>query len=254
MRLTLSTVSLAGLLASAMSIVPFGAVAVPIQLQNGTATFSQLINGGPFSPAQAIDGDFGDPNGWAVATSQVFDGAAAQTAVWETAPDVLAGDLTITMHFLHFNPGHLLGRFRLSVTTDDRTTFADGLHSGGDVTANWIPLTNPVVVGPTGMTFTSFLDGTILVGGTVAAQGVYEINFSTGVNSITGLRLEAIEDPSLPGGNGPGLHAANGNFLLTELTLDGALVPEPSTLMLLTLGGGGLALNGRRRKADTAHR
>jgi len=30
---------------------------------------------------------------------------------------------------------------------------------------------------------------------------------------ITGIRLEALEDPGLPGGNGPGLFPANGNFM-----------------------------------------
>jgi len=34
---------------------------------------------------------------------------------------------------------------------------------------------------------------------------------------LTGIRLEAMEDPSLPGGNGPGLFPRNGNFVLSEL-------------------------------------
>jgi len=98
-------------------LVPSEARAALIQLQNGTATFSQLINGGPFTPAQAVDGNI-DANGWAIAVSQVVDGTSAQTAVWETDADLAAGNLTLTMHFLQFNPGHLLGRFRFSVTTE----------------------------------------------------------------------------------------------------------------------------------------
>lgn len=232
----------------AVALWPTWAGALPttgaIQLQNGTATFSQLILGGPYSPDQAIDGDFGDPNGWGIATTVSFGGTTSQTAVWETVTDLAAGDLAITMHFLHANPGHLLGRFRFSVTTDDRTTFADGLHTGGDVDANWIVLTDPAVIGPAGMTFTTLVDESVLAGGIIPAQGIYTVSYSTGVSSITGLRLEAMEHPTLPGGDGPGLHSDNGNFLLTEMVL----VPEPSTLALFSLGTVGLAFVERRRR------
>lgn len=222
-----------------------------IELQNGTATFSQSFTGTTFSPEQAVDGDFSDPNGWAVATAffttPTADAAGSQTAVWETAQDVLSGDLTITMHFLHFNPGHLLGRFRFSVTTDDRSTFADGLATGGDVAANWTVLTSPTVTGPAGMTFSTLGDNSVLAGGTIAAQGVYTVKYTNLLDGVTGIRLEVIEDSSLPGGNGPGLHDENGNFLLTEMILDAPAVPEPSSLVLLGMGGLSLLGCGRRR-------
>ena len=156
--------------------------------------------------------------------------------MWETATDLAAGDIEITMHFLHFNPGHLLGRFRFSVTTDDRSTFADGLHGGGDVDATWTLLTNPTIVGPAGMTFVPLGDESILAGGTIAPQGVYTITYPNVLDSVTGLRLEAIEDASLPGGDGPGWHVDNGNFLLTEMLVDAPLVPEPTTLALAAIG------------------
>jgi hypothetical protein len=220
-----------------------------IELQNGTATFSQLINGGPYSPAQAVDGNFGDPNGWAIATSQVFDGTSEQTAVWETTADLAAGDLTFTMHFLHNNPGHLLGRFRFSVTTDDRNTFADGLHTGGDVGANWTVLSSPNVIGPAEMTFTTLGDQSVLAGGVTASTGVYTVNYSNGISGITGFRLEALEDPSLPGGNGPGLFPDNGNFLLTEIILEGTIIPIPAAVWLFCSGLIGLICVARRKKS-----
>ena len=190
-----------------------------IRLQNGTATFSSTrfeIT----SPAQAVDGNFDSSNGWHIARVDAFDGTTSETAVWETATDVSAGPLVFKMYFLHDNPGHLLGRFRFSVTTDDRSTFAGGLDTGGDVDANWIVLTNPTVIGPAGMTFTTLPDNSVLAGGTTAAQGTYTVSYSTMISGITGMRLEALEDPSLPGGNGPGLFPRNGNFFLTELQVN----------------------------------
>ena len=240
--------TLLGFVVCIFSLVPSAARAALIQLQNGTATFSQLINGGPFTPAHAVDG-LNDSNGWAIAVSQVADGTSAQTAVWETEADLAAGDLMITMNFLHWNPEHLLGRFRFSVTTDDRSTFADGLHTGGDVGANWTVLSTPAVSGPAGMTFTTLGDQSILAGGVIAAQGSYTVTYSTGISGITGLRLEALEDPSLPGGNGPGLHPANGNFALNEMTLQGTLVPVPPAVWLFGSGLIGLIGLARRKKA-----
>lgn len=48
-----------------------------------------------------------------------------------------------------------------------------------------------------------------------AEKATYTIEFSTSLRSITGLRLEAISDASLPAG-GPGL-PPNGNFVVTEI-------------------------------------
>ena len=63
----------------------------PVQLQNGTATFSQgSLGGGPYSPSMAIDGLF-DSMGWTIDyfpnndPSQEF--TQNETAVWESASD-----------------------------------------------------------------------------------------------------------------------------------------------------------------------
>jgi hypothetical protein len=237
-------------------VVPFialvtfsvSAAAVPVQLENATATFSQgPFGGGPYTPAQAIDGSFfpGDPslgtgNGWAI---DRFPGdfTTDETAVWQTVTDVGPGLLTFRMYFLHWNPGHLLGRFRLSVTTDDRSTYADGLAEGGDVTANWTVLNPLTVQGPAGMTFTELSDHSILAGGTVADQGIYEIRAAAHMGGITGIRLEALEDPSLPA-NGPGFYA-NGNFMLTEIQLNAVHIPDPATLALLGVAFAAISLH-----------
>jgi hypothetical protein len=219
---------LTGLLSWVLVAIP--AAAVPVQLQNGTATFSQPCNN-IHSPDEAVDGNFNDidadgVNGWAIAATcdDQTDNATNQTAVWETTTNVTGNGLTFTMYFNHFNPGHLLGRFRFSVTTDDRATFADGLDTGGDVEANWTVLTHPTVSGPAEMTFTTLADHSILAGGTIPAQGTYTVIYETPVSDITGVRLEVLEDPSLPF-NGPGLFPGNSNFMLTEMTLDATPIP-----------------------------
>jgi hypothetical protein len=86
------------------------------------------------------------------------------------------------------------------VTTDDRSTYADGLAVGGNVTANWTILQNLVMQGPFGMTFTNLPDDSVLAGGVVPGQGIYDVSAETDLKGITGIRLEVLKDPSLPAG------------------------------------------------------
>jgi len=222
------------MLSLAMSGVALGA---SIALQNATATFSQAL--GDWPVGETIDGSFAASNGWAIFDSGT---TSSQTAVWETASDLNASSIQFDLYMLA-GDHHTLGRFRFSVTSDDRNTFADGAASGGDVTANWIVLTNAAVTGPAGMTFTILPDDSILAGGVDAIIGVYTVAYnSIPISNITGFRLEVIEDPSLPS-SGPGRHPTNGNFVLTEL--EASAVPEPATLLLL---GSGLLVGAAFRK------
>lgn len=191
-----------------------------VPLQMATATFSQAILGGPFTPSQAIDRYFNPSNGWTIARGEAdkMGSTQAEVAVWETVMNVSAAQITFRLHFRHFNPTHLLGHFRFSVTTDDRELFADESHTGGKVDANWLVLTNPAVVGPAGMTFTTLADHSVLASGKTADEGVYSVSYSGTHPRITGIRLEALKHPSLPGG-GPGLYTPSGNFFLTEIEM-----------------------------------
>ncbi len=207
------------------NVSPANAATTTISLQQGTATFSQEDWCCGLNVDEAVDGVFsgvngpGDPyNGWAI-----YNGSSdPQTAVWETASDVDASQLDFT---LYQTWGGVIGRFRLSYTTDDRNTFADGLNSGGDVTANWTELTGATISGTSGETFTELADKSILVSGPVPPTSVYSVSFAGSFSGITGIRLEVLSDPSFPN-DGPG-REGNGNFHLVEFTLDATTAPNP---------------------------
>ena len=198
----------------------------PVTLKNATATFSQDFDGVGYSPDMAIDGIYytgvaSRSNGWTIARGR-GQYATSEVAVWQTEKNLGPGVLTFTMYFLDPNPGHLLGRFRWSVTTDKRSTYADGLPVNGNVNANWTILTDPVMQIPTGMQATMLSDASVLLSGGIPGQAVYQVKFITDLRGITGIRLEVIEDATLPDG-GPGFFG-NGNFVLTEIELDACKV------------------------------
>lgn len=229
--------------------------AASVDLQNATATFSQSY-GADFSVGRAIDGDSGGDFGWAIYDGTEFSGTtSAQTAVFETGLDVGQAGGSIVEFKLEFNlgwnPAHQLGRFRLSATTDSRATFADGLATGGDVTANWIVLNVTSAQSINGTTLTPQIDGSILASSKNPTTDTYTIRTTTGLVGITGFRLEALEDPTLPT-SGPGMQPDNGNFVLSNFTVDLTAVPEPQEAVLaaglLAAGGWLLARRGRRTR------
>jgi hypothetical protein len=219
-------------------------VGAPTPLQNATATLSQTPD---FPVSESIDGNLGGRgvvNVWAIGGGTTVP----QTAVYETQTDVggLAGaafTFTLTQNFGGF---FTIGKVRFSVTTDDRTSFADGLSSGGDVTGNWIELTPLTALATNGATLTIQGDNSILASGASPETSVYTITASTPVMNITGIRLETLTDASLPN-NGPG-RGLSGNFVLQEFEVDAvALVPEPAAGAVLLTMGASLALFRRRQ-------
>lgn len=226
-----------------------------ILLQNATATHSQTISG-DWSVGRAIDGQFDTSfgSGWAIARENNNASTQPESTVFETAYDLGAPTgIQLVFKLYHFfdSPGqHNIGRFRLSVTTDLRAEFADGLSTGGDVTANWVVL-EPQMATSTGETVLTILgDQSILATGNNPATSVYTVTAATTLTGITGFRLEVLEDPSLPN-NGPG-RSSSANFTLTEFQVEAEAlaVPEPSTWLMFISGcfGVGLlrAINRRR--------
>jgi cytochrome c553 len=90
-------------------------------------------------------------------------------------------------------------------------------RSGEQVPPTWIIPTLADVRSANGATLTRKDDGSVLVGGTNPPRELLSFKFETELAGLTGLRLEALTDPSLVK-NGPG-RAANGNFALTDITV-----------------------------------
>jgi hypothetical protein len=257
-------------------------VPVPATLQQATATYSQTCGGG--NPVvRAIDNNFG--TGWAIYQNTTCGSAEFtfdQTAAFEVAGYLGESTLgepyriaisTLTGGFWGSSYIHTLGLFRLSVTGDDRATFADGLSANGDVTANWTVLVPDsiravVINNVTGAdmpgaatTLTVRADGSILASGINPENVRYEIIATSPIPVVTGVRLEVFDsngassttDLGLPTG-GPG-RAVNGNFVLREFRVGRAACLEICTqpasaftgrsgIASTTIGGAGVGTLG----------
>jgi hypothetical protein len=234
------------------------AFAIPVDLSDGNPATTDAwatICQGSFTVSSSVDGSFDTGvNGWAIYPTAGPIGS--ETAVYKAVTDISnpAGTrLTFDLYSLHSNPGHNLGRFRISVTNDDRSLYGQGVECGNpspEGTAMWTVLDPISADSLNGQTLTIQGDGSILASGTNPASDLVTVIAETSISGITGFRLEVLQDPSLPS-SGPG-RFSNGNFVLTELVVDqeafGAVaVPTVGTwtiavMCLLMLGTGSLVL------------
>jgi mono/diheme cytochrome c family protein len=100
-----------------------------------------------------------------------------------------------------------------------RTKFQEELAAGlsAETALAWSPLEISTVKGKGKTVFKQQTDGSYLASGENEVHDQYRITSKTTLDKITGLRLEALADPSLPH-HGPG-RAGNGNFGLSGVTL-----------------------------------
>lgn len=173
-----------------------------MKLQNATATYSQ----GGFPVAHAIDGITNDGSGWSGTTR------INQTAYFQTVQDVGFPQGTLLtfkvyQYLYGFAAQNMVGRFRISVTADNRTAIANGL-------ANWT-VVDPASYSAANATLNRLTDSSLLAGGITPNTDVYTVTAKSPLPLITGVRLELLTDPSLPYG-GPGRGPSTGNFIVSE--------------------------------------
>lgn len=195
----------------------------PVPLGASAATFSQT----GYAVGEAVNGiipsDSGN-DGWAISGSGGV--TSAQSAVFETVtntPTYPGGtQLNVELNFTTIG-GYHLGAFRLYATTADRSMFADGASTGGQIGPNaiWSVLTPLAVTTDVGA-LTVRPDGSILASGDSSGLAHFRVTLATPLVGITGLRLDALEDPSLPT-SGPG-RRSDGNFVLSEIVVSQAPV------------------------------
>jgi hypothetical protein len=191
---------------------------------DATATFSQVANY-PASPRYlvdfAVDAD-AQQSAWAIYPH----GGEDQTAVFELLRVIGHTDaptrLTFTMQFA--SAGWELGRFRLAVTDTFRDHYGDGAANRGDVGDDsiWTVLAPHSAVSSGATKLDVLDDGSVRVdlGTYVAEKQEFTVVADTDIDRVTGVRLEALTDPSLPD-NGPGMRAdGSANFMLSDFRLD----------------------------------
>ena len=245
LRLSVILLFVFALLASAS----IASAQVSIGLGNATAGHSQ----DGWLVSQSIDGVL-NQGGWGHDIGDPLYSNANDAAVYETLLNASFLSYNFTMRMYGDNY-HNIGRFRISTTTDDRSLFADGVQTGGDIIANWTVLNLTNLVSANGATLTLLNDGSVLAGGTNPTYDIYTFSANAVDDEVTGFRIEVLTDPSLPQ-NGPG-RADNGNIVLTEFEITGigtSSVPEPGQVAasLLLLSGIGIYLWRKKHTAQAS--
>jgi hypothetical protein len=91
---------------------------------------------------------------------------------------------------------------------------------------SWAVITPTSVKSDKGATLKIMEDGSVLAGGKSPATDIHEVVLKTTQQNISGLRIEALTDESLPH-SGPGRSEDTGNFVLTQI--EGEAVPADGT-------------------------
>jgi len=218
-----------GAVTSSPAALTFPVQSVLVPLQNATATASRSPD---YPPSAAIDGSLTEDAGWSLP-----QGGQPAAIAFQTTEDLgYSGGTTLTFALrqgrsLGVYPNCHLGLFRLSVTTAERRTFADGLANGGNVGTNWNILVPTSFSATGGAALALQADSSLLATGTFdGTDTVYTITAQTMLTNITGFRLEALTNASLPRG-GPGL-SDSGNFVLQEFQVFAAPVVPGLPILL----------------------
>ena len=109
-------------------------------------------------------------------------------------------------------------RRRLDTTTPELAAAQSEWEVSSRGTAEWIPLKPTLVQSKNGSTLTILDDSSIRASGQSPDSDIYTVTTPLPVAGVTAIRLEVLPDDTLPQ-KGPG-RSGNGNFVLTEFTVD----------------------------------
>ncbi len=202
----------------------------PIKIASATADYNQ--------PGYEINASFdgNDGTGWAIYSAADPKWNTNRTAVFKLGARVPAGTEALVIRMKQMHPEHTLGKFRWSLGSVPKPTTqptpAMRLAFLAEQQAEWeksvlAKCVNWTVLNP--VSFRRSHDGTIrklddkslLMEGDGFYKDQYAIEFAPeqlqGMKHLTGVRLEALPDPSLPKG-GPGRNP-NGGYRLSEIEL-----------------------------------
>jgi hypothetical protein len=231
----------------------------PVVLRTGTASFTQDCGG--YSPAFAVDAS--PTTAWALGRcSGGGDTSRSESLVFETAEDFGGPGLTrlvIEVYsggaFSGGGGGNLsVGRLLVSYTQADRSNFANGLASGGQLGTEWTALVPNIVLASRAdaagnaqapnpqldPTATVGPDGTILIGGPSPEFALYTILATVPSGLVRGIRFDFVDsngaslaaDQGLPTG-GPGRHGG-GNMLVRTIEVRQS---RPLSILIQPEGG-----------------
>jgi hypothetical protein len=106
-------------------------------------------------------------------------------------------------------------------------------HAAAVAGSRWLVLDPIAMTSAAGTTLSRLPDRSVLASGTSPATDTYTIVAETDLESITAVRVEVLDHPSLPA-KGPG-RAANGNFVLSEIALMAAPSAAPGRAIAVGL-------------------
>jgi hypothetical protein len=118
---------------------------------------------------------------------------------------------------------------RVPVVTQSVAPAASGLAEPSP----WVVLSPTAAVAAGAGALALLEDGSLLAEGKTASPGTYTVHADTALQGLTGLRIEALPDDTLPG-RGPG-RAVNGNYCLTGLRVQAHPRGKPEQAMPVTL-------------------
>lgn len=190
--------------------------------------------------------------GWAVGAPVAKADEVRSAIFWLAEPLVIAASTPLIVNLdQQFGQQHLIGKFRLSLITENTPADIPAARQSylvkrflaweDDVMTRVVPWTPLKVVDARSknhVTFERKDDLSLLVKGDNPNTDTYEISYRTDAQNITALRLEALPDPSLPGG-GPGrgiiMSPNEGDFLLSEIAASAAPWDAPDQAVAVPL-------------------